>query len=260
MAHAQTRIEHDIVARILDILTERHILATHIYHLEAVLAANALKLAVKIRVRKVVQHLLAARKEAHAGIGYLREIRLRDGLQLLLGLLGSLALFQLIRELLDGLFGILRLHELERAVLRKVVLIPVLDDGKLLVVAHHVVARDDRVELGTLDEFNELRSRKHDIGIDGNKDIIVLAVKGLLSLAAANIEAERLHARKRNERALARADDDVIAVGGNKNVESLCPGKKKGLAKMVTRKADNNASFLLLCGRGNNGIRHVLYD
>jgi hypothetical protein len=103
------------------------------------------------------------------------------------------------------------------------------------------------MKLGAFNQFNKLRRRKNDIRIDADKNIIVLTIERLLILATTNIEAKRLHARKRHKGTLTRADDNVITVRGNKDVKRLCPRNKKGLAEMVTRKSNNHTGLLLLC-------------
>jgi len=266
VADTQTGIEHDVIARILDVLAERNILGAHIHHLDTILRLDALKLTVEIGVLQIVEHFLAASKEAHTRIGNLHEFGLRDGLHLLLLLFGGTALLELVGELLNGLLGILWLEELKGTVLGKVILVPVLYNSKLLVVRHHVIARNNGVKLGGLDQLDELRSGKDHVGINGNKDIIGLAVKGLLVLATTNIETEGLHTSKGNKGALARADDDVITIGRDQNMKRLSPGKHKSLAKVIAWKSDDDTGLLLLglgllIGGGNDliGFGHF-YD
>ena len=244
MTHSQTGIEHDVIARILDVLAERHIFRAHVDHLDTLLATNALELAIEVGVGEIIKNLLAAGEEAHARIGHFHEIGIGKGGYLLLGLVCRLARLDLIHELLHVCLGVLRLEELKGTILGKELLVPILDDGKLLVVGHHVIARDNGMKLGALNELNQLRRREDDVGIDGNEDIVVLAVKRLLVLAAANIETECLHAGKGDEGALARADDDVVTIGRDQDMKRLCPGKKEGLAEMITRETDDDTGLL----------------
>lgn len=261
MADTQTSVQHDVIARILHVLAEGNVLRAHIHHLDTVLRLDTLKLAVEIGVLQIIENLLAAGKEAHARVGNLGKLGLRNGLQILLLLLGRTTLLELVRELLDRLLGILGLQELKGSVLGKVILVPVLHNRKLLVVRHHVIARHDWVNLGALDQLNQLRCRKDHVGIDRDKDIVVFAVEWLLVLAATNIETKGLHASKRNKGALARADDDVVSIGGDQDVKGLGPGKKKGLAKVIAWEADDNTQLLLLGFRilGRRGNDLVLF-
>ena len=244
MPNPKPRVQHDIIARILDILAECHVFGAHVHHLDAIGTANALEFAVEVGILQVIEHLLATGEEAHASVGNLDEIGVGNGLRFLLGLLGGLALLELIDELLHGRLGVLGLEKLKGAVLGEKLLVPVLDHGELFVVGHHVVTGYDGVELGALNQFDKLGSGKDRIGIEADVDVVGLAVEWLLVLTAADVETEGLHACEGNEGALAWADDDIVAVGGDEDVKGLRPGQQKRLTEVVAREADNDALLL----------------
>ena len=181
MTDTNGRVDVNLVTRRIERTTKSDILRIHVHCI-----ANLLERAPEPRVREVLDSTLANHHPAHARVRYGHVLRCTD--------------------------NVVGPKELERTILEEEILVPLLDDRKLLEILHHVEPGRDVV--GALEKLEEILGLENHVRIDPHHNVVInLSLEWLLVRTLQGVSAETLGPGEMNNRRILLGNHNLMTLG-----------------------------------------------